>query len=190
MSDPNAGNPQDDPGAVPGPPETATAPGGPVPPQAAPTPEAPSAPPQGWSPPPPQGGVPAPAYGYPPAVPGSAPVGKVRETGVCILLMIVTFGIYSLFWYFAVHDEMKRHKGTGLGGGIALLIAFFVGIAMPYLTSQEVGEMYERRGQHPPVTWVTGLWNFPGIFILVGPIVWFVKTNGALNAYWRSLGAQ
>jgi len=26
--------------------------------------------------------------------------------------------------------------------------------------------------------------------VIVGLIVWFVKTNGALNAYWRSLGAQ
>lgn len=188
MSDPNAGTPQD-PGAVPGQPETTTAPGAPVPPQATPSPGSSQPPPQGWSAPP-QGGVPAPAYGYPPAVPGTAPIGNVRRTGVCILLTIVTLGIYSLYWYFVVHDEMKRHKGTGLGGGIALLIAFFVGIAMPYITSHEVGEMYERRGDHPPVTWVTGLWNFPGVFIIVGPIVWFVKTNGALNAYWRSLGAE
>jgi hypothetical protein len=35
---------------------------------------------------------------------------------------------------------------------------------------------------------MTGLWYFPGVLILVGPIVWFVKTNGALNDYWRSQG--
>ena len=56
-------------------------------------------------------------------------------------------------------------------------------------TSSEVGGLYSRRGQQPPVTGLTGLWYFPGIFILVGPIIWFVKTNGALNAYWRSVGA-
>jgi hypothetical protein len=188
MSDPNAGTPQDDPGHVPGPPDTTTAPGE-AEPQAAPGAVPPQASPPAW-PPPSQGGAPAPAYGYPPVASGSAPIGRVRGTGTAILLMIVTLGIYSLYWYFAVHDEMKRHKGTGLGGGFALLIAFFVGIAMPYITSQEVGEMYERRGEHPPVTWVTGLWNFPGVLIIVGPIVWFVKTNGALNAYWRSLGAE
>jgi hypothetical protein len=27
------------------------------------------------------------------------------------------------------------------------------------------------------------------MLILVGPIVWFVKTNAALNDYWKSLGA-
>lgn len=116
-------------------------------------------------------------------------IGKVRGTGVSILLFIVTLGIYGLVWYYLVHDEMKRHTGTGLGGGIALLIAFFVGIASPYLASHEVGELYAGRGQDAPVSALTGLWYFPGIFILVGPIVWFVKTNGALNSYWRSMGA-
>jgi hypothetical protein len=44
---------------------------------------------------------------------------------------------------------MKHHTGEGLGGGIALVLAIFVGL-----------------------------------------IVWFVKVNGALNAYWRSLGVH
>ncbi|MGD9957933.1 DUF4234 domain-containing protein [Nocardioides sp.] len=120
---------------------------------------------------------------------GEGPIGKVRSTGVCILLAIVTFGIYSAYWYYVTHDEMKRHSGQGIGGLVALLLSLFVGIVMPYLTSSEVGGLYTRRGQSAPVSGLTGLWYFPGIFILVGPIIWFVKTNGALNDYWRSQGA-
>ncbi|MET1058601.1 MAG: DUF4234 domain-containing protein [Nocardioides sp.] len=130
----------------------------------------------------------APAQYAPPM--GHGPVGKIRGTGVCVLLLFVTFGIYSLYWYYSTHDEMKRHSGQGLGGGLALLLAFFVGFAMPYLTSNEVGELYGRSGRSKPVSGLTGLWYFPGMLILVGPIVWFVKTNGALNAYWRSVGAR
>jgi hypothetical protein len=26
--------------------------------------------------------------------------------------------------------------------------------------------------------------------ILVGPFVWFIQTNNALNDYWRSVGAH
>jgi hypothetical protein len=115
-------------------------------------------------------------------------VGKIRGTGVCILLMIITFGIYGLVWFYQVHSEMKRHSGQGVDGGIALLLAFFIGIVMPYITSSEVGGLYERRGQAKPVSGAAGLWYFPGAFILVGPLVWFIKTNGALNAYWRSVG--
>lgn len=104
--------------------------------------------------------------------------------------MIVTLGIYSWVWYFKTHDEMKRHTGAGIGGGIALLLAIVVSIVMPFLSSNEVGHLYERRGQKPPVTAVTGLWFLLlGWLLFVGAIVWFVKTNAALNNYWRSLGA-
>ena len=74
--------------------------------------------------------------------------------------------------------------------GLAFLAFwFFIGIVMPYITAAEVGDMYERRGQAKPVSGLTGLWVFPGIFLIVGPIIWFVKINGALNSYWESLGA-
>jgi uncharacterized protein DUF4234 len=142
-------------------------------------------------PPPPTGAIPAQAYGSAPApVPGAMPVGtvgKIRSTGTCILLTIVTLGIYSLVWYFKTHDEMKQHSGTGIGGAIALILGLFVGIAMPFLTAHEVGGLYQRRGQAEPVSAVTGLWV---LLPIIGSIIWFVKTNGALNAYWRSLGAQ
>jgi hypothetical protein len=131
-----------------------------------------------------------PATGYAPSPYAAGPVGKVRSTGTCILLFVVTLGIYGLVWYFSTHEEMKRHTGQGLGGGIALVLALLVGVASPFLVSSEVGEMYARRGQAKPVSGTTGLWYLPGIFLLVLPVVWFVKTNEALNTYWRSLGAQ
>ncbi len=136
----------------------------------------------------------APASYAAPAPYGAAPMagapGKIRGTGMCILLAFVTFGIYSWVWFYKTHDEMKRHSGTGIGGALALLLAAFVGVVMPFLTSSEVGGLYERAGQQKPVSGATGLWYFPGVFILVGPLVWFIKTNGALNAYWRSQGVR
>jgi hypothetical protein len=85
---------------------------------------------------------------------------------------------------------MKRHSGQGLGGGLALLLSLLVGVVMPFITSSEVGDLYERRGWAKPVEATTGLWYFPGIFILVGPFIWFSKTNGALNEYWRAVGPR
>ncbi|GAA1139999.1 DUF4234 domain-containing protein [Nocardioides aquiterrae] len=121
----------------------------------------------------------------------AGPVGKIRSTGTCILLTVVTLGVYSWYWYYKVHDEMKRHSGEGIGGGIALLLAILVGIVMPFITSNEVGKLYERDGKKPPVTAATGLWYLLlGWLFLIGAIVWFVKTNGALNDYWRSKGAR
>lgn len=122
-------------------------------------------------------------YGQPTGAPGT-----LRPTGMIMLLFFVTFGIWGFVYYFQTHEEMKRHTGEGLGGIIALLIAVVFGVVSPFLLSNEVGRLYERRGQAPPVTALTGLWFFPGIFILVGPFVWFVRTNNALNEYWRSQG--
>jgi F0F1-type ATP synthase membrane subunit c/vacuolar-type H+-ATPase subunit K len=129
-----------------------------------------------------------PAYVPQPAV-ARGPRGQIRGTGFAIVLFIVTFGFYGWYWYYKVHQEMRDHTAQGIGGGVALLLTILFSIAMPYITSSEVGNLYARRGQQPPVTWATGLWSFPGALILVGPIIWFVKTNAALNDYWASLGA-
>jgi hypothetical protein len=139
----------------------------------------------------PAAAAPVPAYAAVPAVGQLGPAGKVRSTGTCILLTIVTLGFYTWYWYYSTHEEMKRHTGTGIGGAVALILAIFVGIVMPFLSSNEVGNLYARRGQAKPVSAATGLWALLlGWFFFVGLIVWFVKTNGALNDYWRSQGAQ
>ncbi len=53
------------------------------------------------------------------------PIGKVRGTWAVIGLSIITFGIYSLVYYFSVHEEMKRHSGEGVGGAVGLVISLF-----------------------------------------------------------------
>jgi hypothetical protein len=121
--------------------------------------------------------------------PAAGPVGRVRPTGTCVLLYIVTLGIYGFVWWFQTHEEMKRHSGQGMGGGIALIIAIFVSPVLAFLTPYEVAALDERRGKVSPVSALTGLWYVLGWVILIGPIVWFVKVNSALNAYWRSAGA-
>lgn len=133
-----------------------------------------------------------PQYGAAPAhyAPLAGPLGTTRSTGTAILLYVVTLGFYGVYWYSVTHEEMKRHSGNGIGGAVALVLALFVGIASPFLSSAEVGALYERAGQPKPVSAVTALWLVLGWVILVGPIVWFVKTNGALNAYWRAHGAR
>jgi hypothetical protein len=118
------------------------------------------------------------------------PVGKIRSTWAVIGLNIITLGIYSLYYYFATHEEMKQHSGEGVGGALGLVIAIFtLGLVTPFLLPNEVGNLYARQGRARPVSATTGLWVLLGSFIVVGPLVWLIKTNGALNAYWRSMGA-
>src|SRR5947209_235855 len=131
--------------------------------------------------------MPAAPVGYAPM----GPVGKVRSTWAVIGLSIITLGIYSLFYYFATYEEMKKHSGEGVGGVIGLVLAIFTGgLVNAFLFPNEIGNLYARQGRPRPVTTTTGLWMLLGWLILVGPLVWLIKTNGALNAYWRSVGAR
>ena len=133
------------------------------------------------------------AEGSPPLVQpaaGPGPIGRVRGTGLCVLLFLVTFGIYGFFWFYATHNEMKQHTGRGIGGGLAVLIYLLLGVVSPFVSSAEVGQLYTQSRRQPPVTGITGLWATLGALIIVGPVVWFVKTNNALNDYWQALGAR
>ena len=133
------------------------------------------------------------AQPMPPAMHGQpiGPVGKIRGTWAVIGLSIITFGIYGFYYYFATHEEMKQHSGEGVGGVLGLLISIFtLGLVTPFLLPNEVGNLYARQGRPRPVSATTGLWVLLGSIILIGPLVWLIKTNGALNAYWRSMGAR
>jgi hypothetical protein len=128
---------------------------------------------------------PAPRF-HPLSPAGLGSLGQVRNTALHVLLFVVTLGVWGFVYVFLTHDEMKRHSGEGIGGVLALVVSLVAYMASPFLLSNEVGGLYERRGEPRPVSALTGLWFFPGIFLLVGPLIWFVLTNNALNRYWRS----
>lgn len=106
------------------------------------------------------------------------------------MLYIVTLGFYSLYWSYAVHKEIKDYAKDGLGGPLGLVLAIFLFFVVAFTLPSEIKNLYERRGMKPPVAGTTGLWVLPGAILIVGPIVWFVKVNGALNAFWRAEGAE
>lgn len=93
---------------------------------------------------------------------------------------------FPWFWYYHVHSELQQRRQNGLGGGVALLLAIFLPFVMAFLTPSEVGALYSEERRPEPVSGVTGLWIF---LPLVGGLVWFIKTNGAINRYWEASGA-
>jgi membrane protein YdbS with pleckstrin-like domain len=112
--------------------------------------------------------------------------GETRSIGLSIVLAIITLGIYPIYWAYKTHEEMKRYSGNGVGGVIGLVIYLVVGIVTFFIVPSEVRYLYEELdGSHSPVRGTTGLWV---LLPLVGPIVWFVKVQGALNRYWESKG--
>jgi Domain of unknown function (DUF4234) len=122
----------------------------------------------------------------PPPAAAAGPVGKPRGIAFVIIISIITLGIYFLYWLYKTGEETKRYSGDGLGGVLWLVIGLLIGIVMWFVAPSEVGKLYSREGQHPPVSGVTGFWM---LLPLIGFIIWVVKVQGALNRFWESKGA-
>jgi len=110
-------------------------------------------------------------------------VGNQRATVSVILLTIITLGIYGLYWQYSVFKELKEYSGDGIGGGLALLFAFLLGIINIFLLPAEIGSLYARDGQPEPVSGATGLWI---LIPLVGWFIWLVKVQGRMNDFWSA----
>ncbi len=110
------------------------------------------------------------------------PAGKQRNIWICLLLVVVTVTLYSLYWVWCVHREIRRRANTGVGGWLGLVINLVIPFVTLFLVPYEAKQMYEAEGDRSPVTGWTGLWN---LIPVVGTVVWFVKVQGALNRFWE-----
>ena len=110
----------------------------------------------------------------------------MRTPVVVILLTLVTLGIYGLFWYYRVFEDLKLRTGNGVGGAVGLLLGLCISIVNVFLLPSEIGNMYAQEGLEKPVTGMTGFWN---LIPLVGWIIWIVKVQNALNNSWEAAGA-
>jgi len=114
------------------------------------------------------------------------PAGHPRSIGVCILLFVVTFGFYGWYWSYKTHEEMKQETGDGLGGVLGLVVWILLGFVSAFVIPSEVGKMYAKAEQQPPVNGWTGLWLVPFGVLVIPAIVWFAKVQRALNQYWKT----
>jgi hypothetical protein len=96
-----------------------------------------------------------------------------------LLLMLVTLGIYGLYWIYISFAEVRAYRGKGTSGIVGLLLAL-IPVSI-FLLPSHVGDMYAEAGKTKPVTGMTGLW---ALIPLVGSIVWLFKVQGRLNDFW------
>jgi hypothetical protein len=113
------------------------------------------------------------------------PLGEARGIGFGILMFVVTLGFYGWYWAYKTEEEMRQHTGEGLGGVLGLVVWIVINPVMAFVIPSEVGKMYKKDGQGPPMTGWTGLWLFPFGFLIIPAIIWFVKVQEALNRYWE-----
>ena len=113
------------------------------------------------------------------------PVGKARSTGLTILLVFVTFGIWSLLWIFWSGEDLKRYRREGLGGALHLILWIFISLVVMFLMADEVAKLYQDAGEEPPITALWGLWF---LLPLIGNIIWYVRIQNAINEFWQARG--
>ena len=102
-----------------------------------------------------------------------------------ILLSIVTCGIWTIVWSYKNGEELKQWRNDGIGGVGYLLITLFVSPVTMFLMASEVEKAYRDEGREPPITTIWGLWF---LLPLIGPIIWYVRIQNALNDYWTLHG--
>lgn len=157
--------------------------------------------PGGYGPPPgaqgPGYGQPPGGYGQPPGPPGGQwqPVGVVPQsldgvfynTGLVILLSVITCGIFGAFWTYRTSEDLKKYNGDGLGGVLGVVIYLLLSVVLMFTIPAEIEKMYKREGRQSPVSALWGLWF---LLPLIGNIVWYVQVQRALNDFWLSKGAR
>ena len=109
------------------------------------------------------------------------------STGLTILLMIVTLGIWGFFWTYRTSEDLKRYNGDGLGGVLAIVIYLLLSVVLMFTIPNEIEKMYQRDGRKSPVSTLWGLWF---LLPLIGNIIWYVKVQRSLNDFWLSVGSR
>jgi len=112
-----------------------------------------------------------------------APVGKVRSPWAVIGLTIVTLGIYSLYWLYAMYQEQLDHSGEGTNGVVGLVLGILVFPVTWFLLPYTIGQTYERAGQERACSAVTGFWN---LLPILGGFIWLFRVQNSMNRYWET----
>jgi len=117
------------------------------------------------------------------------PVGKPRGFWMTILLMVITFGIYGIIFYYCTFEELRNYRGQGWSGVLYLLFMFlfFPLLAVPWLIPAYVGRLYSEDEQPKPISGWSGFWV---LLPLIGIFIWLYLWLKHLNAFWLSKGAQ
>ncbi len=77
---------------------------------------------------------------------------KRRDIAVAIILSIVTCGIYGLYWFVCLNDDLNELTDReGTSGGVALILSLITcgiySIYWMYKAGEKVDELKSRRGQ-------------------------------------------
>lgn len=111
---------------------------------------------------------------------------KERNIAVCIILSLITCGIYSIYWMVVLTDELNELSGEDGTSGILALVLTMVtcglyGFYWAYKIGEKVETCKENRGI---VTSNTGLLYL--IVFFLSPIIIYALSQNEINKLVRT----
>ena len=113
-------------------------------------------------------------------------IGKTREPIVVILLSIITCGIYGLYWYYTIMDDLNKATGEERISPVMMLIVSI--ICFPffwlilYKTDKGLAEISQNEGLRYKENFI--LWLLLTLVLGVGVIVAMYQITAAFNDLW------
>ena len=113
-------------------------------------------------------------------------IGKSRSGLVTLLLGVVTCGIYSLYWYYQVMEDINRASGemriNSVGWLIGSIVCFPLFWVVLYKVDRELARLSAEEGVYYKENFI--LWLLLSILMGIGPIVAVFQICGGYNQIW------
>lgn len=93
---------------------------------------------------------------------------KNRNMGVQVLLMIVTFGLYSVYWFYQVCSEMKLITKNEEISPMLWTVLLFVPFG-PLYSYYQFSIVYEKFGSEKVNRWILFI-----LWLFFAPAIWFM----------------
>jgi hypothetical protein len=93
---------------------------------------------------------------------------KYREMPVQVLLMIITLGIYAVYWFYQTATELKGITGDERAEPALWTVLLFIPFGAIY-SFYKYGEIYEAATAERMDRWVLFL-----LWLVFSPAVWFI----------------
>ena len=93
---------------------------------------------------------------------------KYRSMGKQVLLVIVTCGIYTFYWFYQISTELKENAKDPLASPALWTVLLFVPFGAIY-SYYKFGELYERWSPDHFNKWLLFV-----LYLVFAPAVWFI----------------
>lgn len=119
------------------------------------------------------------------------PVGRSRNPITTAVLALVTLGIYPIYWWYVTFRDLYEYRsGRGLTPAIALLLAIFFSIPLPFILCSQVEEAQRESGLAPNISITTAFWYLVASVGVGGASLFInIDSSSPMVLLWLGLSA-